>query len=382
MIWARYSSSAATIWTGPFETSLIVTSGQSALSRSTSCLMIRSSSTGRTPPKSPPRSMRAMATRFSIIRWSRSASAATLTRSSLRVSGIEPRAAPEQQLRAAVDRGDRRAELVRQDAEEAVADLVRLVAPRDVRDDRDLERPAVELERAARDLGREVGAVDAPAGRLGAEDGPIAGCRRSSRPCAAPRGPPAACRSGDRPSQPNSSPAWRVAQVTRLSSSSARIAFGSASRRARKRASLARTMRDSSASRRASPRPMSISSRSMACAVSEREVGDQREVVADEQRPALDVGDQALGHVAAPGRTVELDRGDRPASAFRGDRRSGCSSPTTASGAPGRRAGSRRGWRRGCPAPSAARSVQSAPGRRARSAARRGCARAGTTRRG
>ena len=89
--------------------------------------------------------------------------------------GIEASAAPEQQLGAAVDRGHRRAQLVRQDAEEPVADLVRLVAPGDVRDDRDLEGPPVELERTPRDLGGEVGAVDPAPRRLGAEHRAIAG---------------------------------------------------------------------------------------------------------------------------------------------------------------------------------------------------------------
>ena len=41
-------------------------------------------------------------------------------------------------------------------------------------DDRHLERLAVELERAARDLGGEVGSVDPAAGRLRAIDGPVA----------------------------------------------------------------------------------------------------------------------------------------------------------------------------------------------------------------
>ena len=186
MIWARYSSSAATIWTGPFEARLIVTPGQRAFSRSTSCLMIRSSSTGRTPPNSPPRSIRAIATRFSIIRWSRSASAATPVRARFSSPG---RAARHARAAAAcpVDRGHRSPELVRQDAQEAVADLVGLVAPGDVRDDRHLERLAVELERAARDLGGEVGSVDPAAGRPSdRRAGLPAGS--ASRPCAAPRG--------------------------------------------------------------------------------------------------------------------------------------------------------------------------------------------------
>ena len=216
MIWARYSSSAATIWTGPFGDEVDrdlrperllaldellddpIEQDRPDAAEVAAALDARHRDEVLDHPLEP-LGLRGDADEELVAR--------------LRV---EPRPAAEQQLRPAVDRGDRRPELVRQHAQEAIADLVRLVAPGDVGDHGDLERPAVELERAAGDLGREVRAVDPPAGRLGAEDRALAGRGRRLVLVERDEVGRAGRRSAGPPAQPNSSPAWRVAQVTRL----------------------------------------------------------------------------------------------------------------------------------------------------------------------
>ena len=68
---------------------------------------------------------------------------------------IELLAAPEQDLAAAVDRGDRRPQLVRQDADEGVAQVVVLEPVGDVGQDGDRRLLALRLEGADREVDRE-----------------------------------------------------------------------------------------------------------------------------------------------------------------------------------------------------------------------------------
>ena len=74
----------------------------------------------------------------------------------------------QEDLGAAVDRGDGGPQLVREDADEAIAHRVRLLAPRRVRDDREDRRLAVEVEGAQRDLDRDRRPIRAEPGRLDA----------------------------------------------------------------------------------------------------------------------------------------------------------------------------------------------------------------------
>ncbi len=60
--------------------------------------------------------------------------------------GVELIAATQQDLGPAEDRGDRGAQLVRQDTDEAVAQGVGIVAPRDIGDHGEMRRLAIELE--------------------------------------------------------------------------------------------------------------------------------------------------------------------------------------------------------------------------------------------
>ena len=68
---------------------------------------------------------------------------------------IELLAAPQQHLAAAVDRGDGRPQLVRQDADERVAQVVVLEPVGDVGQDRDRRLLTLRLERADREVDRE-----------------------------------------------------------------------------------------------------------------------------------------------------------------------------------------------------------------------------------
>ena len=68
---------------------------------------------------------------------------------------IEPLAAPEEHLAAAVDRGDGRPQLVRQHPDERVAQPVRLDPGADVGEDRDRRQLTPRFERADREVDRE-----------------------------------------------------------------------------------------------------------------------------------------------------------------------------------------------------------------------------------
>ena len=88
-------------------------------------------------------------------RWSRSASAAMSVMSSRETAGIELLAAAQQDLAPAVDRRDRRPQLVRQDADERVAQVVVLEPVGDVGQDGDRRLLALRLEGADREVDRE-----------------------------------------------------------------------------------------------------------------------------------------------------------------------------------------------------------------------------------
>src|SRR6185369_2970036 len=72
----------------------------------------------------------------------------------------------QQELRAAVDRRDRRSQLVRQNPDEPVADLVGLLAPGRVRHDGHGRRTAVDIELAQRHLDGQRRPVAAGGGGL------------------------------------------------------------------------------------------------------------------------------------------------------------------------------------------------------------------------
>ena len=315
MIWARYSSSAATICTGPVRDELDRDlRPQRALALDE--LLDDPVEEHRPRRRRSPRRARCGP-------WPRgsrsSAGAAPPPRRRSRAArsaspGRAARRAPSRSCVAAVDRGDRRPQLVRQDAEEAVADLVGLVAPRDVAR---RPRPGTGGRRARTCSGRSRpgSACRRCAGRSSPSGTPAA--RRSvvgvSSLCSATRSPRSHARSSR-----STVAAEQLAGLARRPGDAALLVEGEDRRSGRLRAGRGSGPRSPGhastprPSRAASPSPMSISSRSTAWAVSEPRSARSARSSPDEQRPAVDLGDEPLACVDRPGRTVELDASSRP----------------------------------------------------------------------